>query len=151
MKTTETQQWFHLLMFTIAGIAFFGVLYVLSAVFIKPAEDVRDYYAGVIYFLEEDLGQAPAVVPPPGEVYADFFALKTNQTVAIGNYRVIYRGLETRGRFKLEVADTRLDSKTFYANSFAIRDATTGIRIGDRQFSVLSARPTILHLRRINP
>ena len=116
MKTTETQQWYYLLMFTIVGVVFFGLLYFMGVVFIPPAEDVRDYYAGVVHFLEEDMGQAPAVLPPPGETYKDFFALKINETVRIDDYQVVYRGLETKNRFTIEVANTRLDSSNPCSN-----------------------------------
>ena len=150
MKTTESQQWLHLIVFTVAGIAVFGLFYLTATAVIPPARDVRDYYAGVVAFTEESLpGYTPLVVPPPEEVYQDFFALKTGQTVRIGNYRVIYRGRQSGGRFTLEVANTRLDAQSFYARSFEAGKAAVPVRIGDQRFRVLSARPGILHLQRI--
>jgi hypothetical protein len=150
MKTTESQQWLHLIVFTLAGIAFFGMFYLLAVAFIQPAKDVHDYYAGVVAFTEESLpGYTPLVVPPPGEIYKDFFALKTGDKVRIGDYLVIYHGRQSGGRFKLEVANTRLDAQSFYAHSFDAGKSAEPIRIGDQRFRVLSARSTILHLQRI--
>ena len=152
MKTTQSQQWFYLLIFTIAGIAAFTLFYIAAVIFIPPAEDVRDYYAGVVHFVEESLpiqNQVPVVIPPPGEVYKDFFALKTDETMSIGNYRIIYRGKQSRGRFTLEVANTQLDADSFYTYSFTSDQVDEGIRIGNQRFRVLSARSAILHLQRI--
>ena len=149
MKTTETQQWFYLLMYTVCGLVVFGIFYLLAVVLIQPAKDVRDYYAGVVGFTEKYIGQTPVVLPPPGSVYADFHALKVNESIAIEPYQVIYRGPSNGGGFKLDVADTRLDSKTFYSYAFDRPTAEMGIRIGQYRFRVLSARPAILHLQRI--
>ena len=81
MKTTESQQWLHLIGLTVSGVAAFGIVYAAATLFISPAKDVRDYYAGVVHFVEERIpGQTPAVVPPPGEVYKDFFGLPVNET-----------------------------------------------------------------------
>ena len=151
MKTTETQQWLYLLFFTIAGTVVFGLVYILAALFIPPADDARDYYAGVVGFTEKYIGQTPLELPPRDEVYQDFFALKTNDTVRIDNYRVIYKGLEPRGRFALEIANTQLDAQTYYSYSFESDKVADGIRIGNQRFRVLSARDTILHLQRIRP
>jgi hypothetical protein len=150
MKTTESQQWLHLIVFTLAGIAVFGMFYLMAVAFIQPARDVRDYYAGVVAFTEESIpGYTPVAVPPPGEVYRDFFALKTGDKVRIGDYLVIYRGRQSGGRFKLEVANTQLDTQSFYNYSFETGKAAEPIRIGSQRFRVLSARSTILHLQRI--
>ena len=152
MNTTETQQWFYLLISTIAGIAVFGLFYVLAVFFIPPAEDVRDYYAGVVHFTQESLppqNRVRVVVPPPGEIYKDFYGLKRNEPMRIDHYRVIYRGLEGSGRFKLEMANTKLDPKSFYTLTFQPETPSGTIRIGNQIFSVLSARTSILHLRRI--
>lgn len=149
MKTTESQQWLHLIGFTVAGVAAFGIMYAAAMLFISPAKDVRDYYAGVVGFTEKYIGQTPLVLPPAGEVYKDFFALKTHDTAPIEHYRVIYRGLQSRDRFTIEVANTRLDADSFYTYQFTFDQAAEGIRIGNQRFRVLSARPSILHLQRI--
>ena len=149
MKTTQTQQWLYLLTFTAAGIVAFGIVYAAAVLFIPPAKDVREYYAGVVGFTEKYIGQKPLVLPPAGEVYKDFFALKTNETVAIDNYQIIYRGPESKNSFILEIADTRLDVETFYTRRFDSGGTYEGIRIGNRHYRVLAARPTILHLQRI--
>ena len=152
MNTTETQQWFYLLISTIAGIVAFGLFYVLAVVFIPPAEDVRDYYAGVVHFVEESLpiqNRVTVTIPPPAEVYKDFYALQTNETVVIDNYRVIYRGLENSNRFDLEVANTKLDPKSFYSFTFENNAPSGIIRIGTQRFRVLSARARVLHLQRM--
>ena len=149
MKTTETQQWYYLLLFTMAGIVFFALFYIMAVVFIPPAKDPRVYYTGVIPFKERwTPGYDSTAKVPPGGIYKDFFALRINDTVPIGDYRVIYRGVESGGRFTLEVANTRLDSKMFYAYTFDRRDAARGIKIGSQQFNVLSVRDAILHLRK---
>ena len=149
MKTTQSQQWYYLLIFTIAGIAAFAIFYMAAALFIPPAKDARDYYAGVVGFTEKYIGQTPYQVPAPGSVYKDFFALKTDETISIGNYRVIYRGLQPRGQFTLEVANTQLDADSFYSYSFTSDQANQGIRIGNQRFRVLSARDAVLHLHRL--
>ena len=154
MNTTETEQWYYLIVFTVVGVIFFGLFYLFAANFIPPAKDVRDYYAGVVHFVEESLpsqNRATVTIPPPGEVYKDIFALKINEPAPIGNYRVIYRGSESGGRFQLDVANTQLDTEAFYSYTFTHENAKQGIRIGDRRFDVLSARDTILHLHRITP
>lgn len=152
MKTTQSQQWLHLIGFTIAGISVFGIFYLAAVISIPPAKDVRDYYAGVVAFTEESIpGYTPLVLPPPGEVYRDFFALKIDQTIRIGNYRVIYRGRQSGGRFTIEVADTRLDADSFYAYRFTSDQAAEGIRIGNQRFRILSTRRAVLHLQRITP
>ena len=149
MKTTQTQQWLYLLLFTLAGVAVFGLFYLMATLFIPPAADVRDYYASVVDFVEERIpGQAPAVLPPAGEVYKDFYGLPVNETIRIDNYRVIYRGLEPEGRFNLAVANMQLDPDTFYTYSFNIAETDGVIHIASRRFQVLSARATILHLKR---
>ena len=152
MKTTETEQWLYLIVFTVVGVITFGLLYLFAATTIPPAKDVRDYYAGVVHFVEESLpaqNQVRVVIPPPGEVYKDIFSLQIDKTTPIGDYLVIYKGFESHGRFKLDVANTRLDAKTFYSYTFAEDDIARGIRIGDERFRVLSARRAVLHLHRI--
>ena len=152
MNTTETQQWFYLLISTIAGLVIFALFYVFAVVFIPPAEDVRDYYAGVVHFVEESLpsqNRVRVVLPPPGEVYKDFYTLKFNETVRIDHFRVIYRGVESNGRLQLEVANTQLDPESFYALSADKDTATGSIRIGNQRFRVLSARSGFLHLQRM--
>ena len=150
MKTTQTRQWFYLLTFTAAGIAIFGLMHTAAVLFLPPAKDVRDYYAGVVAFTEQSIpGYTPLKVPPPGELYKDFFALKTNEPIVIDHYRVIYRGLESKGRFTLDIANTQLDAERFYPHRFESAKISAGIRIGNQRFRVLSARDTILHLQRI--
>ena len=154
MKTTETQQWFYLMMLTIAGTVFFGFFYLFASLFIPPAEDVRDYYAGIVVFTEKSLpkqNQVKVVLPPPEEVYKDFYALQVNKPTPIEDYQVIYRGPESSGGFRLEVANSKLDSESYYTYTFSEKEIAGGIRIGGQRFTVLSARPRVLHLHRNTP
>jgi hypothetical protein len=150
MKLTLSQEWIYLFAFFLSGVLVFFILYVFAIHFIAPAEDVRDYYAGVIDFVEEGNFQEPAAAVAMAPAAASFpgrLTLKINERKPVGGVVLIYRGFEPGHRFRLDVMIPAMDAKAFYPRVFGISEARDGFKLADRRFELVSARETFLHLK----
>jgi hypothetical protein len=150
MKPTRSREWFYVSAQFVGGILVFSTLYVFATLFIPPATDVRDYYAGVVDFVEEANFQEPAAVhaaAPGASGFPEMLALKLHEKEREGGLILVYRGLETGGRFRLDVTLPQMDARAVYARVFEISEARNGFNVADRRFTLVSARETFLHLK----
>jgi hypothetical protein len=147
MKITRQREGLLLAALTFFGVVTFGVVHFFASRVITPAEDVRDYYAGVIGF--EDTG-GPLVVlrrAKPGGAIGAILMLALDEEVPIGETVVIYRGLASGNSFDIEVIIPAFDPQSPIHRRLSIAKARKGFTLaGGHFFRLLSATRTILHL-----
>jgi hypothetical protein len=150
MKTTRTREWLTLSMLTLSGVMAFSLFHYFAVRFIPPADDVRDYYAGVIGFVDHapvnSVESARDV--PTGRIGATL-VLKNNTAVALGESILIYRGLASVGGFEIDVIIPAFDPQSPFPHKFSIADAKKGFSLVNRNFRLLSATPLFLHLEQV--
>lgn len=146
MKITRRREGLLLAALTFFGVVTFGVFHFFASCFITPAEDVRDYYAGVIGF--EDTG-GPLVVlmqSEPGGAIGAILMLALDEEVSIGETVVIYRGLASGNSFDIDVIIPAFDPQSTIHRHLSIAKARKGFTLAGHFFRLLSATRTILHL-----
>ena len=150
MKTTGTDEWLLLSWLTLTGVLVFGVFYFLAVRFITPADDVRDYYAGVVGFVEHS---ATNSVEGSGADHAgrigSTLVLKTGAAVELGESILVYRGLTAAGGFEVNVVIPAFDPQSSFPYTFTAAEARKGFKLANRAFRLLSATPTFLHLEEV--
>ena len=146
MKIARRREWLLLAALTMFGVVSFGVFYFFAFRFITPAEDVRDYYAGVIGF-EDTAGPSEAVVraEPSGAIGATLM-LTRDEGVRIGELVVIYRGLASGNTFDIDVIIPAFDPQSPFHHRLSIAEARKGFTLARHSFRLLSATRLILHL-----
>jgi hypothetical protein len=151
MKNNRTSDWINLGLFTLFGLAVMGSFYVFAVKYIPPAEDIRDYYAGVVHFVELEIDKEKGlVVAAPRMDYKKIITLRIDETQSVGDVEVIFKGLSRDSRFKLDVAIPELDPNSFYSHHYTISEAREGIRIGNQKVKLLTARSNLLHLVKVS-
>ena len=146
MKITRRREGLLLAALTIFGVVSFGVFHFFAFRFITPAEDVRDYYAGVIGF-EDTAGPSELVVrAKPGGAIGATLMLARDEEVPIGESVVIYRGLASGNTFDIDVIIPAFDPQSPIHHHLSIAEARRGFTLARHSFRLLSATRTILHL-----
>jgi len=146
MKITRRREGLLLAALTIFGVVSFGVFHFFAFRFITPAEDVRDYYAGVIGF-EDTAGPSEVMVQAkPGGAIGATLMLARDEEVPIGETVVIYRGLASGNTFDIDVIIPAFDPQSPIHNRLSIAEAQKGFTLARHSFRLLSARRSILHL-----
>jgi hypothetical protein len=146
MKITRRREWLLMAALTMFGVVSFGVLHFFAFRFITPAEDVRDYYAGVIGF-EDTVGSSTVAVGAKlGGALGATLMLTRDDEVPIGETVVIYRGLAPRNAFDLDVIIPAFDPQSPFHHRLGIAQARKGFTLASHSFRLLSATPSILHL-----
>ena len=148
MKTIPIQAWINLGLFTLFGIGVFAAFYMLAAKNIPPLQEINDYYAGVIDFVNPKANaEQKRLAEKYPSIFKNFYALKRGETQSIDGVDVIFRGLEKGGdRFKLQIAIPALDPDSFYDYEYRIKDARKGFPLDGRKAKLLSAGKKTLHL-----
>lgn len=150
MKNIRSSDWVHLVLFTFFGVIVFSAFYVFARLTIPPAQDFRDYYAGVIGFVDLGLDREKGVVSTrPVSDYSRIITLRIDEVNSVGELEVVFKGLETADRFKLEVAIPELDPDSFYSRDYSIAEARQGITIGSQKVRLLTARGNLLRLVKV--
>jgi hypothetical protein len=147
MKITQDRQWILLVGLTLFGIVAFALFALFAVLFISPAADPRDYYAGVVGFLEEapplergDHGRSAA------GVIGKTLTLKKGEKAALGDVVLVYVGFSGEAHFELDVLVPELDPESPYRYRFSIDAAEEGFEVANRRFQLLAARRSFLHL-----
>lgn len=147
MRTPTFQDIVNLALFAAFGLVLFTTYYSVAASRITTAEDINDYYAGVIHFVNPRANKEQIELSAKHRsAFKDFFMLKVGQTQSIGDVDVIFRGIEKGNRFKLDVAILALDPDSFYSHAYRISEAKNGFMLGERKAKLLSAGKRTLHL-----
>ncbi len=150
MKTTRTREWLALWVLTLSGALAFSVFHYFAVRFISPADDVRDYYAGVIGFVdhapEKTLERARGVLG--GRIGATL-VFKNNEAVELGEAILIYRGLAAANGFAIDVIIPAFDPQSPFPYTFTIANARKGFSLVNRNFRLLAATPSFLHLEQV--
>jgi hypothetical protein len=146
MNITRRREWLLLAALTMFGVVSFGAFYFFAFRFITPAEDVRDYYAGVIGF-EDTAGPLEVVVraEPSGAIGVTLM-LPRDEEVRIGETVVIYRGLASGHTFAIDVIIPAFDLQSPFHHRLSIAEARKGFTLARHSFRLLSATRSILHL-----
>jgi hypothetical protein len=147
MKITRSQEWLRLVGLASAGVLVFAGVYALALRFIAPAKDVRDYYAGVIHFLDERAPDRAGDAPPAG--MAGFVTLKVDRAAAVGRTRLIYRGRRPGNRFAVDVVVPDLDPDAAYPHVLDVPEAKIKFTLGGRNFRLLNVTANYLHLQEL--
>lgn len=146
MKITRRREWLLLAALTIFGVVSFGVFHFFALRFITPAEDVHDYYAGVIGF-EDTAGPSEAAVrAEPGGAVGTTLMLTLNEEFPIGETVLIYRGLASGNTFDIDVIIPAFDPQSPFHHRLSITEARKGFTLARHTFRLLAATRTILHL-----
>ena len=146
MKITRRREGLLLAALTMFGVVSFGVFHFFAFRFITPAEDVRDYYAGVIGF-EDTAGPSELVVrAKPGGAIGATLMLVRDEGVPIGETVVIYRGLASGNTFDIDVIIPVFDPQSPFHHRLGIAEAKKGFTLARHSFRLLSATRSILHL-----
>lgn len=151
MKITQTRDWLLLSVLTFSGLVTFVIFYLLADRFIPPAEDVHDYYAGVVHFLEDTAGNQPEGVfgeSSPVRI-GGVLTLKLGEAVKMGEALLVYRGLQDGGLFEVDVVIPSFDRQRPFSYRLNVQEAQKGFRLANRTFELLSATRTVLHLQTI--
>ena len=149
MKITRRREGLLLAALTMFGAVSFGVFYFFAFRFITPAEDVHDYYAGVIGF-EDTAGPSEAVVrAKPGGAIGATLMLARDEEVPIGEAVVIYRGPASGNTFDIDVIIPAFDPQSPFHHRLSIAEARKGFTLARHSFRLLSATRSILHLEQI--
>lgn len=149
MKTTRRREWLLLAALTMFGVVSFGIFYFFADRMITPAEDVHDYYAGVIGF-EDTAGPLASEVPaqPTGLIGAALM-LALDKEFPVGEAVLIYRGLASGNAFDIDVILPAFDPQRFFHHRYGIAEAKKGFTLAQRPFRLLKATRTILHLEQV--
>jgi hypothetical protein len=146
MKITRRREWLLMAALTMFGVVSFGVFHFFAFRFITPAEEVRDYYAGVIGF-EDTVGSSTVAVGAKlGGALGATLMLTRDDEVPIGETVVIYRGLAPGNAFDLDVIIPAFDPQSPFHHRLGIAQARKGFTLASHSFRLLSATPSILHL-----
>jgi len=146
MNITRRREWLLLTALTMFGVVSFGVFYFFAFRFITPAEDVHDYYAGVIGF-EDTAGPSGGVVrAQPSGAIGTTLMLTRDEEVRIGETVVIYRGLASGNTFDIDVIIPAFDLQSPFHHRLSIAEARKGFTLASHSFRLLSATRSILHL-----
>jgi len=146
MKITLRREGLLLAALTMLGVVLFGVFYFFALRFITPAEDVRDYYAGVMGF-EDTAGPLVIVVrAKSGGAIGATLMLARDKGVTIGETVVIYRGLASGNTFDIDVIIPAFDPQSPFHHRLSIAEARKGFSLARYSFRLLSATGSILHL-----
>jgi hypothetical protein len=146
MKITRRREGLLLAALTMFGVVSFGVFHFFAFRFITPAEDVRDYYAGVIGFEDTAGPSAVAARAEPGSAIGATLMLARDKEVPIGETVVIYRGLASVNTFDIDVIIPAFDPQSPFHHRVSIAEARNGFTLVSHSFRLLSATRTILHL-----
>ena len=129
MKITRRREGLLLAAWTMFGVVSFGVFHFFAFRFITPAEDVRDYYAGVIGF-EDTVGPSEAVVrAKPGGAIGATLMLARDEEVPIGEAVVIYRGPASGNTFDIDVIIPAFDPQSPFHHRLSIAEARKGFTL----------------------
>lgn len=72
--------------------------------------------------------------------------LKLNQAARIGKADIIYRGLESGSKFRIDVVIPEFDPQSFYPYRLDIGEAKKGFRLASRRYRLISAHRVYIHL-----
>lgn len=140
------REWFQLAAFAGTGLVVFGVFDLLALRFITPAQDVRDYYAGVIGF--EDTAGALESIPHtvPAGAIGTRLMLALDKKVLVGQTVLIYRGLAAGRSFDIDVIIPAYDPQSPFRHRYGLAEARKGFVLGTHAYRLLSATRWVLHL-----
>ncbi len=146
MKITRRREWLQLAAFVGVGLVTFGAVYLLAYKLIPPAQDVHEYYAGVIGFEDTagPLSTGPKVLPA-GAIGARLM-LALDQEVLIGETVLIYRGLAAGRSFDIDVIIPAFDPQSPFRHRYSLTEAKKGFKLGSHAYRLLSASRLVLHL-----
>jgi len=146
MNITRRCEWLLLAALTMFGVVSVSAFYFFAFRFITPAEDVRDYYAGVIGF-EDTAGPSEVVVrAEPGGAIGATLMLARDEEIPIGETVLIYRGLASGDMFDIDVIIPAFDPQSPFHHRLSIAEARKGFTLARHSFRLLSATRLILHL-----
>jgi hypothetical protein len=146
MKITRSRECLLLAALTMFGVVSFGAFHFFAFLFITPAEDVHDYYAGVIGF-EDTAGPTGVTMrsDPIGAIGA-ILRLSRDQEFFIDETVLIYRGLASGNFFDIDVIIPAYDPQNPFHHRLSIAEARNGFTLASHSFRLLSATRSILHI-----
>lgn len=159
ISPSSSQQWKYLGLFSVAGVTVFAVLYFLAEALIPPAQDYREYYAGVFMFAGEQIPVDPGPSPKPSVgthanpnaagVSSELLTLLLEEPRTVGRIELIYRGLLEHGRFRVDVVIPELDPNRAYPRDVSIEEGRVAFSLSGERFQLLAANDLFLHLKKL--
>ncbi|MFZ0614494.1 MAG: hypothetical protein WAM73_19775 [Desulfobacterales bacterium] len=146
MKMMRRREGLQLAAFAATGLLTFGVFYLLAFKFIPPAQDVQDYYAGVIGFADTAGPLETGATAAPDGAIGTPLVLARDQEVPVGETVLIYRGLAAGRSFDIDVIIPAYDPQSPFRHRFSQAEAKKGFVLGPHAYRLLSATRSVLHL-----
>ena len=143
------RQWLHLAAFTIFGCMLFYGLFAAAHMADVGTADVGSYAAGAfLFFTDLDVKQysQPLTVAGKQAVGSEVLVIALNQEKTVGGSTIIYRGLESGTRIRLDVIIHELDPAVTYRRLLSRSEAQEGFRVGSQSFQLLSIRRHYIRL-----
>ena len=151
MKETRTHNWVSILLYSMSCLVFLGLLYLVAGSFFPetyPELIPRDDALSARFMSDSRWGnrnqdaQNEAFSNPLKEK----IMLVLDRDIKIGKSKLIYRGLDGNGQFRMDVVILELDPNSFYRYFISINDAKKGFRLVGQDFKLISARESTIQL-----
>ena len=151
MNETRSRYWYSILLYMTICIVSLGLLYFvvetffpktsseliprnddLSARFMSATRGDSDY---------RDLQKGALTTPLKEKIM-----LVLDRDTKFGKSKIVYRGLDGKVKFKMDVAILELDPNAYYRYRIPIKAAKKGFRLAGQNFRLISARKSAIQL-----
>ena len=150
MNVITRRQWLQLVVYTLAGgILFYGMVATADSKSHRMTTDVGSYAAGAfLFFTDMDVKQYshPRSVSDGWATGQETLIIGLDQEKSVSGATIIYRGLESGSRFRLDVIIHELDPDVAYPRVLSKSEAREGFRLADETFQLLAVRKRYISL-----
>ena len=154
MNETRSRYWFSILSYTVVCIVFLGLLYFVAETFfpktsseLVPRNDALS--ARFVSDFRWGRGDQDAHNEPLSNPLKEKIKLVLDRGIRIGNSKIVYRGMDDNAKLNIDVVRLQLDPNAFYRYRIPIKAAKKGFRLVDQNFKLISARKSVVQLRRL--
>ena len=150
MNETRSRYWYSIFLYMTICIVSLGLLYVVvEAFFPKTSAELtpRDDALSARFISARWDGdhrdtQKEAFSTPLKEK----IMLMLDRDIIFGKSKIVYRGLDGKAKFRMDVAVLELDPNAFYRYRIPIKSAKKGFRLVGQNFRLISARKSAIQL-----
>ena len=151
MNKTRSRYWYSLFLYMTICIVSLGSLYVVVEAFfpktsaeLTPRDDnlTARFMSTARWNGDHPDAQKEAFSPPLKEK----IMLVLDRAAKFGKSKIVYRGLDGKAKFRMDVAVLELDPNSFYQYRIPINDAKKGFRLAGQYFRLISARKSAIQL-----
>jgi hypothetical protein len=151
MNETRSRYWYSILSYMTICIVSLGLLYVVVEAFFPktsaeliPRDD--DLSARFMAASRRDGDYRDAQKAAFSTPLKEKIMLVRDQDIKFGKSKIIYRGLDGKSKFKMDVAILELDPNAYYRYRIPIKAAKKGFRLAGQNLRLISARKSAIQL-----